>query len=76
MKSYKELAIELVDELIERNELDHIKWGFENATHCIDDLEDTTGYWELVYVSIQSNLDHDELRKENTVVQNLAWIHS
>ena len=61
-KSFKELAVELVDELIERNELDHIKWGFENATHCINDLEDTTGYWELVYVSIQSNLDHAELR--------------
>ena len=58
-KSFKELTIELVDELIERNELDHIQWGFENATHCINDLEDTTEYWELVYVSIQSNLDEE-----------------
>jgi hypothetical protein len=64
MKSYKELAIELVDELIKRDKyghsrsaLDHIQCGFENATHCINDLEDKRGYWELVYVSIQSNLD-------------------
>ena len=55
--NYRTLALDLVDEVVNMGEHWLATSGFENADHCINDLDDTTDYWELVYVSIASNMD-------------------
>ena len=62
--NYRTLALDLVDEVVEMGEYWLATSGFENADHCINDLgDDDTKYWELVYVSIASNMDHYLPRK-------------
>jgi len=56
-KEFRELAIDLVDVAVKQNEHWLATSGFENADHCINDLDDKRGYWELVYISIASNMD-------------------
>ena len=55
-KKYRDLALNLIDVAGEKNEHWLATSGFENADHCINDLDDKRGYWELVYISIASNM--------------------
>jgi hypothetical protein len=56
-KGYRKLALAEIETAIKLGEHWLATSGFENADHCINDLDDKRGYWELVYVSIASNMD-------------------
>ncbi len=58
---YRELAIDLVNIAVEHGEHWLATAGFENADHCINDLGDDRGYWELVYVSIATNMERNHI---------------
>ena len=62
--NYRKLALELIDLVVESKNYWLATSGFENADHCINDLDDDRGYWELVYVSIASNIDSYEVKIE------------
>jgi hypothetical protein len=61
---YRKLALELIDLVVESKNYWLATSGFENADHCINDLDDDRGYWELVYVSIASNIDSYDVKIE------------
>ena len=60
---YRLLALELVDLAVQSKVYWLATSGFENADHLIseDDAQDR-GYWELVYVSIASNIDSYDVK--------------
>ena len=62
--NYRKLALELIDLVVESKSYWLATSGFENADHCINDLDDDRGYWELVYVSIASNIDSYDVKIE------------
>jgi hypothetical protein len=62
--NYRKLALELIDLVVESKNYWLATSGFENADHCINDLDDDRGYWELVYVSIASNIDSYDVKIE------------
>ena len=56
-KGYRKLALAEIEAVVKLGEHWLATSGFENADHCINDLDDKRGYWELVYISIASNMD-------------------
>ena len=57
---YRLLALELVDLAVQSKVYWLVTSGFENADHLIlmgEASKLDRGYWELVYVSIASNID-------------------
>ena len=61
---YRHLALNLIDLAVESKNYWLVVSGFANAEHCINDLDDDRGYWELVYVSIDSNIDSYDVKIE------------
>jgi len=59
---YRHLALNLIDLAVEFKLYWLVISGFANAEHCINDLDDDRGYWELVYVSIASNIDSYDVK--------------
>ena len=60
---YRELAIDLVNLAAKHGKYWLATSGFENADHCITrDDANGMGYWELVYVSIASNIDDYDVK--------------
>ena len=62
--NYRKLALNLIDLVVESKNYWLVTSGFDNADHCINDLDDDRGYWELVYVSIASNIDSYDVKIE------------